>query len=272
MQTMRVDDGRNIGVHGSPAPAGGVTVFWHHGTPGTGAPPPVALPREDWTWAGVDRPGYGGSERLEGRSVADSAADVRAVADHWGLDRFAVVGYSGGGPHALACAGADARVQWAVTVASLAPRDAAELDWFGGMIASGVQALGAAEEGELARRRLDDDLYDPEFTLTDQIALEGELAWLGEASSAAAQDMDGPIDDDLAYVRPWGVDIDAVQCPVIAVHGGADGIAPVWHSRWLIKNLRRGYLVERPDAGHVSALTRLPYALELMAERSAAQA
>lgn len=270
MDTMRLGDGRTVGVHGEPAPTGGLTVFWNHGTPGTGAPPPIKLPRGDWVWAGIDRPGYGGSDRLRGRTVADAAADVSAVADLWGLERFAVVGYSGGGPHALACAAADARVEWAVTVASLAPRDAVELSWFDGMIASGVGTLGAAEQGEDARRACDDAAYDPEFTDADLAALEGELAWLGQESAAdteAAGYGDGPVDDDLAFIRPWGVDLDDVTCTVVAVHGGADAIVPVSHGRWLIKHLRGAHLIERPADGHVSALRRLPYALHMVAKR-----
>lgn len=72
-----------------------------------------------------DRPGYGGSERLPGRRVADVAADVAAIADAMGLDTFAVVGRSGGGPHSLACAALlPDRVTRVAVLVGLAPRDA----------------------------------------------------------------------------------------------------------------------------------------------------
>ncbi|WP_084101948.1 alpha/beta fold hydrolase [Demequina sp. NBRC 110051] len=250
-QTLTLPDGRGLAVHG--APGAELTVFWHHGTPGTGAPPPFVLP-DGWAWAGVDRPGYGDSTRLPGRSPADVARDVAAVADEWGLSTYAVVGYSGGGPHALASAAADARVAWAITVASLAPRDADGLDWYDGMIASGVAALGAAESGEDARRSLKDEDYDPEFTERDWEALRDGLGWLGEAGGFP----DGPVDDDLAYVREWGVALADIRCPVTLLHGTADRIVPVAHGRWLAAALADATLVELDGDGHVSALAALP--------------
>ncbi|WP_084078289.1 alpha/beta fold hydrolase [Demequina sp. NBRC 110057] len=244
-------DGRGLAAYGSPG--AGLTVFWHHGTPGTGAPPPLTLPA-GMRWAGVDRPSYGESTRLPGRSPADVARDVAALADDWGLDSYAVIGYSGGGPHALACAATDARVAWAVTVASLAPREADGLDWFAGMIPSGVEALTAAAAGEDARRALDDAAYDPEFTSRDLAALDGALSWLGQAPGA----VDGPIDDDLAYVHDWGVDLGSIACPVTLMHGTADRIVPVTHGRWLREAIPHARLVELDGEGHVSALAALP--------------
>ena len=250
-QILTLPDGRGLAVHGSPGTE--LTVFWHHGTPGTGAPPPFVLP-EGWAWAGVDRPGYGDSTRLPGRSPADVARDVAAVADDWGLSRYAVVGYSGGGPHALACAAADARVAWAITVASLAPREADGLDWYDSMIASGVETLRAAERGEAARRGLDDENYDPEFTERDMAALRDGLGWLGEAGDFP----DGPVDDDLSYVRDWGVALADIRCTVTLLHGTADRIVPVTHGRWLAGAVADARIVELDGDGHVSALAALP--------------
>lgn len=244
-------DGRVVAAYREPGD--GLTVFWHHGTPGTGAAPGLALP-PGMVWAGIDRPGYGASTRLPGRTPATVARDVAQIADDWGLESYAVVGYSGGGPHALACAAADARVAWVMTVASLAPRDAEGLDWYGGMIASGVEALGAAERGEPARRGLDEDAYDPEFTPRDLEALAGGLSWLGGAGG----DVDGPVDDDLAYVHDWGVDVGAVRCPMTVLHGTADRIVPIEHGRWLADHIAGARLVELDGDGHVSALAALP--------------
>src|SRR5580692_10464566 len=103
---METADGRRIAVKISGKPAGH-PVFFFHGTPGSSVGP---LPRTQVLYKmGVqvisfDRPGYGRSERLSPRTVADVVPDVVTIADQIGLKRFAVVGRSGGGPHALACA------------------------------------------------------------------------------------------------------------------------------------------------------------------------
>src|SRR4051794_39170038 len=84
----------------------GVPVFLLHGTPGSRSGPrprTSVLYRQGVRLISYDRPGYGGSTRMQNRRVVDAAADVDAIADRMGVDRFAVVGRSGGGPHALAC-------------------------------------------------------------------------------------------------------------------------------------------------------------------------
>ncbi len=92
-----------------------------------------------------DRPGYGGSDRQGGRRVSDGVEDVRAIADSPGLERFAVVGRSGGAPPALACAALlPERVTRTAAPVTLAPWGAAGLDWFDGMAASNVLAYSTA--------------------------------------------------------------------------------------------------------------------------------
>jgi pimeloyl-ACP methyl ester carboxylesterase len=83
-----------------------VAVFWHHGTPNVGSPPEPLFPaaaENGLRWVSYDRPAYGGSSPNPGRNIASAAADVAAIADALGIGRFAVLGHSGGGPHALAC-------------------------------------------------------------------------------------------------------------------------------------------------------------------------
>lgn len=95
---------------------------WQHGTPQTGTPPEPLVALPGVRWLSVDRPGYGGSSPRPGRSVADAAADTAALADAVGVDRFAVLGASGGGPHALACAAAlPDRITGVVSIAGVAP-------------------------------------------------------------------------------------------------------------------------------------------------------
>jgi pimeloyl-ACP methyl ester carboxylesterase len=97
------------------------------------------------------RPGYAGSTPLPGRSVADVAADVAVVVDALGADEFVTVGWSGGGPHALATAALlPDRCLGAATIAGVAPYAAAGLDWLAGMGVENIEEFGAAVAGEPA--------------------------------------------------------------------------------------------------------------------------
>jgi pimeloyl-ACP methyl ester carboxylesterase len=133
---VRAVDGRQLTAETSGDPQGR-PVFLLHGTPGSRlgpAPRGVMLYQQGVRLIAYDRPGYGSSDRLPHRNVADVVQDVVAIADALGVDRFAVVGRSGGGPHALACAALlPDRVTRAAALVSLAPRVADGLDWFAGM-------------------------------------------------------------------------------------------------------------------------------------------
>ena len=146
-KVVRLSDGRQVAVQESGKPSGH-PVFLMHGTPGSRVGP---LPRS-FVLHGLgvrlitfDRPGYGRSDRLESRLVADVAPDVEAIADALGIDQFAVLGRSGGGPHALACAALlPHRVTRAGVLVSLAPWAADGLDWFAGMADSNVAEFKTA--------------------------------------------------------------------------------------------------------------------------------
>ena len=99
-------------------------------------------------WVSCDRPGYGGSTPLPGRGIASAAAGTAALANALGIERLAVMGHSGGGPHALACGALLAdRVIAVVSAAGLAPFDSEGLDWFAGIATSGVASLRATAAG-----------------------------------------------------------------------------------------------------------------------------
>ncbi len=272
---VRTSDGRTL--HAYHAGTGGtdpLVVFWHHGTPNIGAPPEplfAAADRLGIRWLSYDRPGYGRSSARPGRDVASAAADVAAVADACGVDRFAVVGHSGGGPHALACAALlRERVVAVVSISGLAPFTADGLDWFAGMIPSGVASLRAATEGREAKEAYETSgvAYDPEFTPADLAALSGEWSWLGQVvGPAVAAGPGGLIDDDIAYVSPWGFDPSDVAAPALFVHGGLDRIVPCSHSKWLAERCPSAELRLSSDAGHISILTSAESALEWLVER-----
>src|SRR6266699_838079 len=166
-----------------------VAVFWHHGTPKVGSPRrPLFSAAADngLRWVAYDRPAYGGSSPNPGRDIASAAADVAAIADALGIGRFAVLGHTGGGPHALACGALlPERVIAVVSGSAPAPFDAEGLDWFAGWSRSGVAEQRAALAGRAALEEyLPSAEFDPEtFTPEDHAALEGRWSWLGELSA-----------------------------------------------------------------------------------------
>jgi pimeloyl-ACP methyl ester carboxylesterase len=181
-----------------------------------------------------------------------------------GVARFAVMGASGGGPHALACAALlTDRVTGVVSIAGLAPIDADGIDWFGGMADDG--ALRASVLGRAARKHFEETAeFDPaSFTERDYATLAG--AWssldadVGVASAAGA---DGLIDDDLAFVAPWGFDVADITAPVLIVHGGQDRVVPPAHGDWLLRRCRNAELWFRPNDGHISILDACPVAMD----------
>jgi pimeloyl-ACP methyl ester carboxylesterase len=274
---LKLVDGRTLHVYdtGAYGPKASLTVFWHHGTPNTGAPPEPLLPdsaRRGIRWVSYDRPGYGGSPPRPGRDVASAAACVSGVADALGIERFAVMGHSGGGPHALACGALlPERVLGVVCVAGLAPFHAQELDWFAGMGAFGAAELRAAAEGRAALAEyLESTEFDPEqFTAADRAALAGEWSWLSAIAGQAMEGgLGGMLDDDLSYVAPWGFDARQIGGPLLLLQGGRDRIVPSSHARWLQRRASSAELWMRPDDGHISILHSGAAALDWLLEHA----
>ncbi|MEZ0446330.1 alpha/beta fold hydrolase [Cellulomonas sp. ICMP 17802] len=270
---VELPDGRTLRAYDVvPDDDARLTVVWHHGTPNVGTPPEPLLPlRAGVRWVSYDRPGYGGSTPHPGRDVASAAGDVAAIADALGIDRFAVLGHSGGGPHALACAALlGDRVLAAVEGSGTAPFGADSLDWFAGINRAGTAELHAAVAGrEALERELTDSEYDPSmFTAADHEALEGVWGWLGRiAGEAHAGGIGGMVDDDLAYVAPWGFDPADIAVPVLVLHGDDDRVVPPAHGRWLADQIPTAELWLRPGAGHVSVLDAAEDALDWLLSR-----
>jgi pimeloyl-ACP methyl ester carboxylesterase len=229
-----------------------------HGTPSSGLlyAHHAELAREQGIrLLGYDRPGYGGSPRAPGRTVADCAADVTAIADALGLDRYASWGVSGGGPHVLACAAlCDERLVAIASLASVAPYEAEGLDWLEGMGEENHTEFGHVTEGEAPLRTYligvaehilgvqPDELVAALESLLgaeDRAVLTGDFAeYFLEADRHAFQPgVEGWVDDDLAFLAPWGFDIASIDRPVLLVHGDDDRFVPVSHGRWLAERI-----------------------------------
>ena len=257
----------------------GRPVFLLHGTPGSRIGPrprSAILHRLGVRLICFDRPGYGESDRQPGRRVRDAAADVSAIADAFGLDRFAVVGRSGGGPHALACAALLAeRVTKVAVLVGLAPREADGLDWLDGMTESNITEYEAVSNGYAAiaavtkatadavranpaslLAKLQPELPDPDLRVVTDPGIRSLL----QAAYAEALRMSphGWIDDALAFYAPWGFDPAAVTVPVLLWHGANDNLSPVSHAKWLAKRIPSAAVVVQAGAAHFGAIDVLP--------------
>lgn len=223
-----------------------------------------------------DRPGYGRSDRLVSRTVADVVPDVQAIADTLELGNFAVIGRSGGGPHALACAaGLPDRVTRAGVLVSLAPWAAEGLDWFAGMADSNVREYTtAANEPEVLTARLVQvaariranpashvATLSPEMPEADRriVADIGIRSLLAENyAEALRESADGWIDDALAFCAPWGFDLADIKVPVLLWHGQNDVFSPAAHARWLADQIPSAIMSIRPDTAHLGAILVMP--------------
>jgi pimeloyl-ACP methyl ester carboxylesterase len=251
-------------------PRDGVPVIRHLGSPGTRwlRPEVVAgTDRSGLRHLAYDRPGYGGSTRRPGRTVADAVADVVALADAQGWERFAILGGSGGGPHALACAALlPDRVTRCAVVSGIMPPDLSDLDRPGLREDTRRAALGE----HVLRPHIEDVsrgimatfhaggpeiLPDPGAPEPDPAAPRPAPAIDDPAAMARLRatfetGIDGWVDDNLAFVQPWGFAMRDITVPVGIWYGRTDTNIPNEQSAWLLSHIataqEHGY-----DGGHL---------------------
>jgi pimeloyl-ACP methyl ester carboxylesterase len=267
--------GRTLHIYDTdPEKDGRLPVVWHHGTPNVGAPPEplfAAADRLGLRWVSFDRPGYGSSTIAQGRTISFVASDVAKVADALGIDEFAVAGYSGGGSYALGCAAVlGTRVRGVLSLAGIAPYGADGLDWFAGMVPSGVAALGTAAAGREVRAALGASgfAYETQFTAADLAFFEGPWGWLGKVGGPAlAAGPYGQIDDDVSYTLPWGCDPGAIRAPVLLLHGTEDRIIPASHGSWLASRCRSAVLRLCEGDSHFTIVSHAESGLEWLRQQ-----
>jgi pimeloyl-ACP methyl ester carboxylesterase len=273
--TVVTADGRSVPVITAGPPEGLALVF-HTGTPAglvEFAPLNEAAAAIGLRTIMYSRPGYGASDALPGRTVADAAEDVAAVLDHVGAGRFVTAGLSGGGPHALATAAVlGDRCAAAATIAGVAPYPADGLDWLAGMAEENVAEFGAALYGEeqltaflateatgLANVTATQvaEAFGSLVTPADKAALTGEFAtYIADSTRAAiSAGIAGWRDDDLAFVRDWGFDLGQVTIPVSVWQGDQDAMVPLAHGEWLAQRITNVDAHLLPGEGHLTLVS-----------------
>jgi pimeloyl-ACP methyl ester carboxylesterase len=276
MQTIEVENGRLI-AYEQWGDLGGRPIFQLHGTPGSRLsrhPDATLYPSLHLHVITIDRPGYGGSTALPGRRVSHAAHDVAAVADELGLDRFFVVGGSGGGPHALACA-ADLgdRVLGCAPVASAAPLIPAEIDGLLGINHKAFQVLAdSGREGmvEFLSTLREHFLADPIGTLDNQLrdAPKADIDWsqredvrivLREAIIEALRPgVQGWADDSVSiFGDDWGFDLGRTRCPVHFWHSDDDKNGPLSSIERLVAEIPGASLRVWSGEGHTAPARHL---------------
>jgi pimeloyl-ACP methyl ester carboxylesterase len=275
-QTMVIDAGRRLDLWLGGDPAGRALVL-HHGTPSdatTFAAWHAAAAARGLRLICASRPGYAGSDRVAGRSVAQAAHDTAALLDRLGIERFVTAGWSGGGPHALACAALlPGRCQAAATLAGVAPYGEPDLDFLAGMGPENIEEFGLAIQGEAPLRAAQEvgsaplrqitgpalaDAFGGLIPGVDRDALTGDVAEALAAvmRRALAPGFDGPIDDDLAFTRPWGFAVADIAVPVTVWQGDLDLMVPFAHGAWLAAHIPHAAARLLPGEGHISLVTR----------------
>jgi pimeloyl-ACP methyl ester carboxylesterase len=270
LSEVSAPDGRTLGVAQWGDPDGSA-VFALHGVPGSRFTRPrdeEAIQRAGLRLVTYDRPGYGASHRQPGRRVVDCAQDVAAIADALGLDRFAVSGFCGGGPHALAVAARlDGRVTAAESQGGLAPFGAEGLDWWAGMSPEGVAEFGWALEGERAlhenlMRLAEEKLAGMALEQANLDAARDGQAGAELASPEAVREFVnakrgeftagiwGRVDDNLAVLAEWGFSLDEIAVPVTIRYGARDAEISPDHGAWLGAHIPDAKVVVDPDGGH----------------------
>ncbi len=265
-------DGRMLEVELS-GPEDGRPLIFHNGTPMAGrvfAPMGALGAERGVRHIAYSRPGYCSSERDPGRTIGDCARDVAAIADELGIERFLTLGWSGGGPHALATAALlPERTLAAATLAGVAPVDAKGLDWLEGMGAENIEEFGAVRAGahqltsylEAERAEiLDASAEGLHGALGDLLSdvdreiLSGEFAEYMTAGMHAALEHGiwGWFDDDIACFSDWGFDLAAVTPPVTIWQGEQDRFVPFAHGRWLAENVSGARARLPAEHGHLS--------------------
>lgn len=272
MPTLKLADGRFLEYFDNGISSSSAIIF-HHGTPAHASA---------WTaWLEIaaargvralsySRAGYGISDRNEGRTVASNNEDIKALLTSFSITEFISIGWSGGGPHALATSEIEG-CKGVITLAGVGAYGVEDLDFLAGMGPENEEEFGEALKGEAAisawmdanavafknvtevdiRQALGGLIGD-----ADKKALDGVIAdeYATSMRKGLAVSFDGWIDDDIAFVQPWGFNLSDIKAPVLIWQGDQDLMVPQAHSKWLAEHIPTGNLNFVPGHGHLSLI------------------
>lgn len=250
-------------------------VLFHHGTPGNSTTWRAwfdELAGSELRAIAASRPGYAQSGRHQGRTVVDVVDDLSQVLDEYEIKRFVSVGWSGGGPHALAMS-LDKRCAGVITLAGVGQYGKSDLDFLHGMGPENIEEFGIALQGEGPLRKWMDanavglqhvtgdglrEAFGGLIGKADKEVLAGDFAedMAAVMRRALSHGFDGWIDDDLAFVQDWGFDLGAIDIPVHLWQGDDDFMVPHNHSRWLASKIPTAELNFIPEHGHISLIVK----------------
>lgn len=250
-------------------------VLFHHGTPGNSTSWRGwidALADNRMRAIAVSRPGYSSSDRRPGRRVVDVQEDLTQILDEFEIKRFVSIGWSGGGPHALATT-LDKRCAGVISLAGVGMFGQPDLDFLSGMGPENIDEFGVALKGEAALRAWMlvhavgmqqvtggqlREAFGGLIGESDIEVLAGGFAddMAAEMRRALSHGFNGWIDDDLAFVQDWGFDLGEIGVPVHLWQGDDDFMVPHSHSRWLSSKIPEAQLTFVPRTGHISLLVK----------------
>jgi len=248
---VKSSDGRNLCVQtfGDPSER---AVLFHSGTwEGRTLYPPLIedAKRFGLFVIGYDRPGYGGSTAQPGRTIADHAADLTAIAKHLEITRLATIGFSGGGSHAVASAVLlPDLIVASVAFCPLRPIETPNV----GLISkeeenprpifnplSARPPLEKEREEILAISQEGIKEVNMAFPEKERVSAAFLDFHYGSMKAAIEPGVEGPVDDIRAYYTPWGLDLKTNRIPIGIWHGKADATVPYTHGEWLAANTPR---------------------------------
>ena len=268
--SISLSDGRHLELLVAGQPQSNAVIF-HHGTPGATSTWEAWLSEvaaQEGFAIAYSRPGYGHSSRHEGRTVINNAADIDEVLKHFGITKIVSIGWSGGGPHCLADTTLPQSVA-AISIAGVGTFGASGLDFLEGMGEENHVEFTAATEGPAAIEAWMQENSPPIAVVTSDQIVEAFGGLIGEADKKALNEgaaegtaksyrqalvegYYGWMDDDLAFVEPWGFDLASISKPVELWQGNDDFMVPHAHGYWLESKIPSAKLNFVPGEGHIS--------------------
>lgn len=268
---------------------GGSPVFFLHGTPGSRllfGPHVEEARKRGLRLIGYSRPGYGGSTRVRGRRIADGASDVAGIAENLGIKNFAVMGFSGGGDYALAGAAMlSGRVVAAASLSTLGPYGAEGFDFYSGMGEYNVEdyklmlnnqpewEAKSKQDAEVLTKQTREDrakmieslLSEPDKEVnTDEV----DGYFHSQFQDGLRNGIEGPMDDQVATVTPWGFDPSSIRVPLQIWHGKQDRFVPFSHGQYLASRIPQAEVHLEESEGHISMFVkRIPEVLAWLASK-----